>query len=249
MLRVLSLGAGVQSSTCALMMAHGEIRTVDCAIFADTQWEPKAVYDWLGWLERQLPFEVHRVTRGNLRDAIMRKENSSGQRFASVPWHMPGAMGRRQCTREYKIDPMRRKMREWVGRNGHVEVCIGISADEIHRIKPARNQWQHHTWPLIDARITRADCLAWMARKGYPMPPKSSCLGCPYHSDQQWQEIKRNELEWADVIEVDKAIRVTPKMKLEQFMHRECKPIDQIQFSNEAQADLFGNECEGMCGV
>jgi hypothetical protein len=38
-LRVLSLGAGVQSTTLALMAAHGEIGPMpDCAIFADTGW-------------------------------------------------------------------------------------------------------------------------------------------------------------------------------------------------------------------
>lgn len=249
MIRVLSLGAGVQSSTLALMMARGEVKPADHAIFADTQWEPRAVYDWLAWLETQLPFPVHRVTQGNLREAVMRQVNATGGRSASVPWHMPGAMGRRQCTREYKVDPLRRKMRELVGRGGHVEVCIGISVDEAHRMKPARNKWQHHTWPLIDLRMTRADCLVWMERHGYPRPPKSSCLGCPFHSDQQWEEIKSVPDEWADVVAVDRAIRVVPKMRNQQFMHRSCKPIDQVEFTNEAQVDLFGNECEGMCGV
>jgi hypothetical protein len=249
MLRVLSLGAGVQSSTLALMIAKGSVPMVDCAIFADTQWEPKAVYRWLDWLEKQLPFPVHHVTEGNLREAIMRQVNATPGRSASVPWHMPGAMGRRQCTREYKLDPLRRKMRELVGLRGQVQVCIGISVDEAHRMKPSRNLWQHHTWPLIDLCMTRADCLAWMERNGYPTPPKSSCLGCPYHSDQQWQEIKRVSSEWLDVIAVDKAIRVVPKMRNKQFMHRSCKPISEVEFVNEAQTDLFLNECEGMCGV
>lgn len=248
MLRVLSLGAGVQSSTLALMMARHEIEPANCAIFADTQWEPKATYDWLAWLEQRLPFPVIRVTQGNLRDAILR--TAEAKRFASVPWHMPGAMGRRQCTREYKVDPLRRKMRELVGKGGHVQVCIGISLDEAHRMKPARNKWQHHTWPLIDLRMTRGDCLAWMERNQLPTPPKSSCLGCPYHSDPQWQQIKNGPAsEWADVIQVDRAIRETPKMRLQQFMHRSCQPIDQVQFSNEEQIDMFGNECEGLCGV
>jgi len=43
-LRALSLGAGVQSTTLALMAAHGEIGPMpDCAIFADTGWEPQAL--------------------------------------------------------------------------------------------------------------------------------------------------------------------------------------------------------------
>ena len=72
MKHIISLGAGVQSSTMALMAAHGEITPMpDCAIFADTQWEPRGVYQWLSWLETQLPFPVHRVTAGSVRDAVI----------------------------------------------------------------------------------------------------------------------------------------------------------------------------------
>ena len=57
----------MQSSTLALMAAAGEITPMPkCAIFADTQAEPASVYRWLDWLEKQLPFPVHRVTKGNL---------------------------------------------------------------------------------------------------------------------------------------------------------------------------------------
>lgn len=233
------------------MIAKGEVPMVDCAIFADTQWEPKAVYSWLDWLEKQLPFPLYRVSQGNLRDAILRKENTTGGRFASVPWFLSNkGMGRRQCTREYKIDPLRRKMRELVGRKGKATVLIGISLDEAHRMKPARNQWQTHTWPLIDLRMTRADCLLWMQRHGFPQPPKSSCLGCPYHSDIQWNEIKKVPEEWADVVAIDRIIREPKRnMREKQYMHRSCKPIDEVEFVNEKQIDMFINECEGMCGV
>lgn len=70
-LRVLSLGAGVQSTTLALLAAHGVIGPMpDCAIFADTAWEPQAVYDHLAWLmsPNLLPFPVHVVSAGSLRD-------------------------------------------------------------------------------------------------------------------------------------------------------------------------------------
>lgn len=249
MMRVLSLGAGVQSSTIALMMARGVIRPAQHAIFADTQWEPLAVYEWLAWLEKQLPFPVHRVTQGDLRERVLHPRKAED--YYLVPWHVRGGIGRRQCTNRYKVIPLRRKMRALVGPRGHVEVCIGISLDEVHRMKPSGNQWQHYVWPLVDLRMTRGDCLAWLERYGYPRPPKSSCLGCPYHSDPQWQEIKdRSPLEWADVVEVDRRIRrASQKQRGEQFMHPTCRPLDEVQFTNEAQVDLFGNECEGLCGV
>lgn len=74
-LRVLSLGAGVQSTTLALMAAHGEIGPMpDCAIFADTGWEPRAVYEHLAWLRSPnvLPFPVHIVSDGNIREGLVR---------------------------------------------------------------------------------------------------------------------------------------------------------------------------------
>ncbi len=85
-LRVLSLGAGVQSTTLALMAAHGEIGPMpDCAIFADTGWEPNSVYDHLDWLRSPnvLPFPVHVVSAGNIREQLIAA--GEGNRWASIP--------------------------------------------------------------------------------------------------------------------------------------------------------------------
>jgi 3'-phosphoadenosine 5'-phosphosulfate sulfotransferase (PAPS reductase)/FAD synthetase len=55
-MKVISLGAGVQSTALALMAANGEIGPMpDCAIFADTGWEPEAVYSHLARLREALP--------------------------------------------------------------------------------------------------------------------------------------------------------------------------------------------------
>lgn len=265
MLRVLSLGAGVQSSTLALMAAHGEIDMPDAAIFADTQWEPKKVYEWLGWLEKQLPFPVHHVTAGSMRDNIIAKTNANGGRYASVPWHMvmpdgERAMGRRQCTNEYKIVPIYRQVRALAGLEPRqrakgiiVEQLIGISTDEALRMKPSRHKWIRHRWPLIEKRMSRTDCLLWMARHGYPQPPKSACIGCPYHSNAGWRAIREVPDEWADVIALDVLIREPVRgLRGRQFMHRDCVPLAEVDLSTSAdhgQVDMFNNECEGMCGV
>src|SRR4051812_3723012 len=107
-LRVLSLGAGVQSTTMALMAAHGEIDRPDCAIFADTRWESRKVYEHLAWLSSAnvLPFPVRRVSRADIRDGIRDRRNTTGGRFAAIPWHTVNpdgthGMGRRQCSSEY----------------------------------------------------------------------------------------------------------------------------------------------------
>src|SRR6185437_8404632 len=96
-LRVLSLGAGVQSTTLALMAAHGEIGPMpDCAIFADTGWEPRRVYEHLAWLETKLPFPVERVSGGNLRADLLAnaKGMTAGKRSATPPLFVRGKDGR-----------------------------------------------------------------------------------------------------------------------------------------------------------
>jgi hypothetical protein len=242
---------------------------VDAAIFADTQWEPPKVYEWLNWLDseiQRLPFAfpVYRVSEGNLRDDIVAGRNTTGGRFAAVPWFVLNpdgskGIGRRQCTSEYKLKPLRRKMRELAGlakgqrsKGVVAEVLIGISTDEALRMKPNRDKWARNVWPLIDANMSRQDCLNWFAAKGYSLPPKSSCIGCPFHSKSEWREIKADPALWADVLDIDARIRVSlhdPTAR--QFMHPKRLPMDQIDFSapEEKQIDLFNNECEGLCGV
>ena len=51
-INILSLGAGVQSSTLLLMSLYGEIPPLDYVIFADTGWEPTAVYKHLEKLKK-----------------------------------------------------------------------------------------------------------------------------------------------------------------------------------------------------
>jgi 3''-phosphoadenosine 5''-phosphosulfate sulfotransferase (PAPS reductase)/FAD synthetase and related enzymes len=242
LLRVLSLGAGVQSTTLALMAAHGEIEAPDCAIFADTGWEPAEVYEHLDRIEPLLPFPVHRVNAGDIRDSI-----ATG-RYEPIPWHVPGGMGRRQCTKQYKIYPIRRKVRELLGgktpRDG-CEMWIGISRDEAHRMKPASVAYIHNRWPLIERDMTRQECRRKLASFG-TTAPRSACCGCPFLSDADWR-LRRHQPEWAATVALSHRLAATG-----QYMHRSLKPLDQVDLSTAAergQGDLFGNECEGVCGV
>jgi hypothetical protein len=264
---ILSLGAGVQSSTLALMAAHGEITPMpDVAIFADTGWEPKAVYEWLDWLEKELPYPVQRVSSGNLRDDQIKK-NIASFHPASLPYftRMNGeksiGMLMRQCTRAYKIDPItkyiRREIlglrpRQQAPKKHVIDIWQGISYDELTRQKvPFVDPWRRNVYPLIERRLTRGHCFEWMAEKGYPKPPRSACLGCPFHSDEEWLSIKNGPAdEWEQVIEFDRLIRKTdPKGDL--FIHNSCKPINEITFMTAESAGQMSllDECEGMCGV
>lgn len=274
-LTVISLGAGVQSTTMALMAAHGEITPMpDCAIFADTGAEPAHVYEHLERLITLLPFQVHKVSAGNIADDLKRGFTTLGPqgRFAGAPFFIKrmkanGAsyelsMGRRQCTRHYKVDELKKKQRELLGYAkgeripaGSIEVWIGISLDEAMRSRPARDAWQINRHPLLELRMTRENCLNWLTAHGYPHPGKSACTFCPFRDDKSWREMKLNDpASFQQACEVDELVRQGGHMRKwrnELYVHRSLKPLAEIDFSNPfaSQMDLFNNECEGMCGV
>lgn len=243
LLRVLSLGAGVQSTTVALMAAHGEITPMpDCAIFADTKWESPETYAHLDRLEKLLPFPVYRVSAGDIRDVI------ATERFDPVPWFMQGSMGRRQCTKEFKLYPIRRKVREMLGGKtpkGGCEMWLGISRDEAHRMKPSNVLYIKNRWPLIELDMTRQACLRRLEQFGITAP-RSACGGCPFLSDDEWRERKAST-QWPEIVALSHKLAARGE-----YMHRSLLPMDEVDLRTSAergQPDLFGNECEGMCGV
>lgn len=252
----------------ALMAAHGEITPMpQCAIFADTQDEPESVYKWLDWLEKQLPFPVHRVTKGKLSDrsctvGFSKKNNKVS--FSSIPAFVAGVNGTtslipRQCTRDFKIDPITKAINQArKAANGCQGIqWVGISVDEIYRAKDHRNSPRIiNRYPLMELRMNRHDCLAWMKASGFPEPPRSACVYCPYHNNAEWRRLKTNEpSEFQKAIEFEKRFQIALKgtsLKGTPFLHRSCKPLDQVDFSTEeerGQLNMFNNECEGMCGV
>lgn len=271
-MRILSLGAGVQSSTLALMAEHGDIEPIDCAIFADTQSEPKAVLDWLDWLETKVSFPIYRVTEGSLyHDQLTLRTPYEGRtcvkgKIPAYVLNQDGSKGMfgRKCTGDYKIRPIEKKVKELLGikrfnkKNPLMcEQLIGISVDEAQREKPSQKAEIRHVFPLLDLYMTRNDCLNWMKKHGYPEPPKSACTFCPFHSDEMWIEVMSSperesvihfERELQRLAKIDDLTRGVP------FLHRSCVPIDQVEFKPKTnkklhQLNLFGNECSGMCGV
>jgi len=272
-LHIISLGAGVQSSTMALMAAAGEIKPMPtCAIFADTQAEPASVMKWLDWLEKQLPFPVHRVTKGSLTAESLRVR----QRVKTVgrPWskslipafvrHKDGTRGimGRACTADFKLGVLLKKQKEIaLIKRGQKTVgvisWIGISLDEVYRMKPSRDKWAANHYPLIERRMSRHDCLRWMERNRFPVPPRSACVYCPFHSDSEWRRLRDDEpQEFRKAVQFEKDLQavklISDKMSGVPFLHNSLRPLGEIEFTTDAergQGDFFNAECEGMCGV
>ena len=265
-LTVISLGAGVQSSTMAIMAAKGDLPPVDCAIFADTGNEPKMVYAYLELLKKILPYPVNIVSKGNIMQDMLDAKGKSN--FVVAPYFTQNkitgkkGMVMRQCTNDYKIQVIKKKIRELcnVGyrkrfpKDKYVEQWIGISTDEVGRMKPARDKYIYNRHPLIEAEMSRQDCIKYLKDNDIPLPEKSACIVCPYHNDSYWHFMKTERpSEFAIAVDFDKKVRTITRKEDEQiFVHRSCKPLDEVEFDKketDKQIDLFNNECEGMCGV
>lgn len=266
---VQSCGAGVQSTALALLVADGELPQPDAVIFADTGWEPSEVYQQVDRLEAlyasiDVPF--YRVAKGNLRRDAIDPEH----RYASIPYFVRNpdgseGMGRRQCTSEYKLAPIMRKVRELLGARAPdfrrvpkgrlAEQWVGFSTDEILRANRRKDsqgvQYLTTVYPLIDLGWSRQDCEKYLAEKGWGHTVKSACIGCPYHGNAQWRDLRDSRPEeWADAVAFDEAIRKGGARGLplngQAYLHRSrvplaLAPIDRVTSAEHAaaQTDIF----------
>ena len=261
-LKVISLGWGVQSWTLAAMAALGELEPVDYAIHADTGHEMTATYahakKWTPWLEEH---GVKVVTVHGSRTEVVRED--WGVRGAvlipAITTSPEGKHGqiRRQCTHDWKIMPIRRFIRSVIGAPspGAVESIMGISFDEWQRMRTSDVKYIENIYPLVDRRITREACVAWLVNHGLDVPPKSGCTFCPYRSLKRWQDLKRARgPDWEEAVAVDRAIRhKRPGFLLS--VHPAGKPlpeaVDIPEDHGAHQMELeFEQPCDsGMCFV
>lgn len=276
----ISLGMGVQSTGLYFMSSMGELPRVEAAIFADLGREKRKTYKYLDflldWQQKNDGIPIIVLKKKNLYQDLLNQENSTGQRFSSIPAYTKGIDGkvgmlRRQCTLEYKIlqvDAMVRELIEVENLRGYtVGIWKGISADEWDRMNNPEQLWKTHIYPFTgyavtrDASVrlgdsysrvmTRSEIAAWYRCHGLPIPPKSSCVFCPYQSEYSWAIMKRKDPEdYEAACQVDEAMRDSTKKGVTHpaYLHQSCKPLRSIEFPPDA-SDIWAGECSGECDV
>lgn len=279
-LRAISLGAGVQSTVMALLADRGTYGVKpDCAIFADTKWEPSGVYKTLEWVKDQLSFPVYVVSNGrSLKQDVIDGVQQNGLDYITIPVFTiidgkEGFASQRQCTSRYKIEPIQNKIRELLGvkkgkipRGILVEQWMGISTDEASRMKPSRVKWLRNRYPLIEwSPMNRRECRKWFHENysGITLS-RSACVGCPYRSPSRWLEVRKDDPDmFEEAIDIDASLRDHRKSKTfggEAFLHRRRIPLKEAVDADYEEYgaridrankidDSFINECEGHCGV
>lgn len=214
---------------------------------------------------------------GTFQASLVERWNGSIQRMETTwlsgqidKWTQYGQF-QRQCTKEYKVDVIDRFIRreilglppgETVPKDVLLIHHIGISLDEIGRTARIRKRFAAKPrttvrFDLIEREMTRKDCVEFLASRGVKYRLRSACVFCPYHDDIEWQSIKEEPEDWELSCETDENLRrpgiaCNRKARQKFYLHRSCRPLRSIDFSNPPRPALFQSglfqECEGMCG-
>lgn len=162
----------------------------------------------------------------NLFKGLLGLKASSATRFDLPPFwtknRTTGKKGRllQRCTKEFKIAPMDRLIRDWLEQNlgipryskrigtGTLHKLIGFSSDEWHRIKEAKQHYVEFRYPLIDLKMTKADLKLYFIKRGLPVPARSVCQFCYANDVDYFKEMHADRPDnWAEAVAVDEAIR------------------------------------------
>ncbi len=206
MLKVISYGGGVQSTALLVLAAQAKIdfRTFLFCNVGDDSENPETLeyvrtvampYAQASGLDL---IELQR-TRFGEPETLYQRLTRPGSRSIGIPVRMAGsgAPGNRACTDDFKI----KVVAKWIREHGAtIEqpalVGLGISLDEFQRMRTDSGiAYEKLAYPLIDLRMDRQQCINIIRNAGLPVPPKSSCWFCPFHSLRMWQEMRDRQPE------------------------------------------------------
>ena len=250
---VWSCGGGTQSAAIAALIVRGELPKPDLSVIANTGREAS---DTWRFYESTLQPALAAVGV----DLVRLPHAFDGKGWNTVDLYsgkdgdtviMPmftSQSGRgmlpKYCSNEWKSRPVQRFIRSHGLKGG--QIWIGFSTDEFQRMRAhdPSEKW-NHTYPLIDRRMSRGDCIALVESMGWGTPPRSACWMCPYRSDQEWLHLRNT-----DPLDFERAVKLEKKLQQKDshvYLHDSCKPLDTVDF-NESQGDMFDKPCaSGMC--
>lgn len=201
MLRSISYGGGVQSTALLVLACTGRI-DADLAIFAnvgDHAENPATlayVRDHAAPYAEANGLELVERNRGGANPDLYDRLTRPGSRFLGIPVRMSsGAPGRRSCTHDYKMVVIGRELKaRGATAASPAAVLIGISTDEATRANKRRAEpYERIEYPLLDLGLSRVDCGRIITAAGLPIPPKSACWFCPFHSRAAWLNMRTDD--------------------------------------------------------
>lgn len=270
----LSLGGGVQSTAMALMIMDKTIDIpLDGIVFADTGGELPSTYDNIYRVKKiaeanNVEFKIVKRSEffndkfSDLRSAILspytKKNGEEGSSFFGIiPMKIyngeKSVMLRHQCASNFKIRPMEKFLKIKYPKEKIIQY-IGISTDEIQRMRKSPPGKFESRFPLIKFRKNRNDCLLYLQKLNW-IVGKSRCYFCPHQKSHEWDEVKTNYPDlFKNAIEIDEFIRHHKYIRNNKYSNAEAylykrNPIASAKFIDEKEVDLFDYECGGHCAL
>ena len=201
-LRIVAYGGGVNTVALLVLAAQGEIdyQTFVFSNVGDDSESPgtldytrdiAAPYAREHGLEL---IETWRVTRDGTRETIYERINRADTKSIVIPFRgSNGAPLARDCTADFKVAVVGK----WLKNHGasprnKATVAMGIATEEVHRANPDKAApYEILTYPLLERRMRRDDCMQVIREAGLPVPPKSACWFCPFTKPRQWADMQR----------------------------------------------------------
>lgn len=260
-MKILSCGAGMQSTALALMscenkvkgMIHTLVPIYDAIIFCDLGKEPPWVYDQVKFImnacdEVKIPFYILGT---HLFDDYV--DNFGKSRVVSIPfWTIDenGKKGKmmRNCTLDYKINVMQKFVRlnlleykkgqrtKLEDMKAH-EMHLGFSIEEKHRCKENPHKMFVNKFPLCDMNLERKDNFAYIKDIWGLETKASACNICPFHRNYFFKHLKENHLkDYKDVLILDQILEEKqPDTKIRSKLY--------ISKSRKRIKDLTNEDC------
>lgn len=276
----LSFGGGTQSTAIALLLINHPEKFTEKGLsipaninFADTGAEPAPVYDHIEKMSKMLTdngYEFNICKRLDKDSKFIALDDISSK-GSTVPFftRSPEGVGmlKRQCTNDFKIQPLTKAIRESLGYKPRqrvkeqVNLWLGISTDESQRMRTNKTPWITNVYPLIELGLSRSHCTALGQHYLGYTPPKSACYFCPFTNHERWLSMRQNDPEtFRKAVEFDRKVRNLPTFGSSNYpcyIHSSGTPLETAVLDQPFIPGLFHGselrgflqECDGHCGV
>lgn len=225
-------GGGIDSTAIAALIVNGKLPKPDLAYMTDCGWEAQYTWDYMHnvTIPRLKTVGVNLQIIRSVDDGVDTSLLMDKRGFVLLPAysHKDGkpTKFRTHCNGIWKV-----KVAEHWLRAAGVERCenwLGIAFDEREREFTSPIRWRQNCYPLIELKMTRADCIYYLGISGWPLPTRTNCIICPQQNDEQWINLKtRSPIDFARAVAAEESIR---KINPDVYLHRSMVPLSEVSF-------------------
>lgn len=271
-MKILSCGAGMQSTALALMscenkmkgIIHKNVPIYDAIVFCDLGFEPNWVKEQVEFIKeacRNAGIKFYAIKSNLYQDYI---DNFGRGHVSSIPFWSTDENGKkakmhRHCTLDYKIAVIEKFLRyNILGYKKYQrlrsediqahEMHIGFSYEERKRVSGNElSKLYVKKYPLIDMGWKREDSYKYIFEVWGLDTKASTCCFCPFHKNYFFKYLRDNyKDDYKKLVTFDKMIgEMQSKTKIKSKIYISCsrKRINDLTAEECDDAEYF--ECDG----